>query len=283
MDARHISQEQADEYAIGALEPDLERGIALHIAECSPCRHLVREAEQIAASISLAVPRRRAPPRLKERVYREAGIRPQSFVRRAIVLAPAAAAIAAVFVAIAAFTGMVSVRGQIQDLRDQNSDLASKVQQAQSQEVEILALSRRLSEEERASFDLKITSQMDRDLVLAMMSPDSQAADIFSTDPSGSGIARLIWDEKEKRVFFVATGLPPRPSGETYHVWVDSGGSFNSVGTFNSDAGGFARFDAELPEGVEGYERAVITIERAGVGERNGTAVFAADLSRFHN
>jgi hypothetical protein len=243
----------------------------------------VREAERLASSIALAAPTRRAPRRLKERVYREAGIRPQGILRRTAFYVPAAAGVAAVFVAVAAFTGMVSVRGQIQDLRDDNAQLASKVEQAQSQEVELLALSRRISEEERASFDLKITAQLDRDLVLAMMSPESKAADIFPVGDEGNAIARLIWDEKEQRVFFVATGLPARPSGETYHIWVKANGAYHSVGTFNSDASGFARFDARLPEGLDGYDQAVITIERAGAGEREGGAVFVADLSRFRN
>lgn len=50
MPGEHITQEQADEFAIGSLEPALERAIALHLAECAACRDIVRDSERLAAS-----------------------------------------------------------------------------------------------------------------------------------------------------------------------------------------------------------------------------------------
>ena len=53
MPGEHISQEQADEFAIGSLEAPLERAIALHLAECPACRDIVRDSERLAATFAL--------------------------------------------------------------------------------------------------------------------------------------------------------------------------------------------------------------------------------------
>ena len=283
MDAVHLSQEQADEFAIGSLEPELERPIALHVAECGACRDLVRAAERVAAALALGVPPRRAPHRLRKRVWASAGLQGPGIFHRLATIAPAAAGIAASIVAIAAFTGMVSVRGQIHDIRQRNANLQDQIDSTLSQKVQIAALVQRVSEEERTSTELRQAARADHDLFVAMMSPESDIAEVLSVDPGASAVGRLIWDNEQKRVWFVASQLPRRPTGETYQVWVSSGGRYFSLGTFNSDESGFARYDTTLPQGLQRYETAVVTIERSGgAPERSGNAVFVTDLSRLH-
>lgn len=276
----HITQEEADEYAIGALDFDLVRMVALHLAECAICRETVRDAERVAAIFALAAPQRRAPKRLRQRVMRSAGLERAGPLRRVVIVAQAAAGIAAVFVAIAAFTGMVSVRGQVGDLRDKNDHLQTQIDDALSQKVEIAALTRGLDEAERNSDQLKRAAQEDRNLLLALMSPKSDVADVFTKDESATSIGRLVWDEDQKRVWFVASDLAQRPKGETYQLWANSGGKFYSLGVFAPDASGFARYQTTVPQGLKSYESAVVTIERAGgSNERSGPSVFVADLS----
>lgn len=283
MDSVHISQEQADEFAVGALGETNEREIRLHIADCPDCRELVHQAVALASSLALSVPTLRPSSGLRTRVWREAGIQRPGPFRRAIAFVPAAAGVGAVLVAVAAFTGMVSVRGQIDDLRQQNTDLQDRIQESQSQKVEIAALSQRITDAERLSFELKQAARGDRDLLIALMAPESDIAEVVSVDSNASPVGRLVWDEEQKRVWFVASRLPALPTGETYQIWVNSGGRYHSLGTFNSDASGFARYDTTVPQGIKGYESAVVTIERSGGSfERSGRAVFVTDLSRFH-
>ncbi len=278
----HISQEQADEYAIGALEPEIERLIALHLAECATCRDIVRDSERLALALTLSVPSRKPPRKLRSRVFQSAGIARPSPLRRAWSLGRAAAGLAAVIVAIAAFTGMVSVRSQIDHLRDDNRDLQGQVSRALSQEVEIAALTRRLGDAERTAFELDQATSEDRDLLLALLSPTSDVAEVVSVDEKSTSIGRLVWDEDQKRVWFVAAGLDQLPAGETYQIWVSTGGRYVSIGTFNSDSQGFARYGTWLPQGLKTYESAVVTIERDdGAPERSGPSVFVSDLSRF--
>ena len=197
-------------------------------------------------------------------------------------MATAGAGIAAVIVAIAAFTGMVSVRGQIRSLRHENLVLQDEINDALSQKVELAAVTRRLTQEERTSAELLQSAQGDRDLVLALLSPDSDVAEVFSVNESVAAVGRLVWDEQQKKVWFVASRLTQLPEGQTYQVWVNSGGRYVGLGTFNADVSGFARFSAVVSQGLQSYETAVITVERApGAPERTGPSVFVTDLSRI--
>jgi hypothetical protein len=121
-----------------------------------------------------------------------------------------------------------------------------------------------------------------RDLLLAMLSPKSDVADVYSPDDNTAAIGRLIWNDEQKRVWFVADNLPARPANQTYQIWVSSGGKYTSLGTFAPDATGFARYVAIVPQGMKSYDTAVVTIEEAGgASQRSGPFVFSANLSRF--
>lgn len=285
MAGQHITQEQADEYAIGSLDPALERAVSLHLAECHACRGMAHDAESLVSLVALNAPRRRPSPSLRARVLRNAGITRPGPLRRAFTLGRSAAGLAAVLVAVAAFTGMLTVKDQVGDLRQQNAGLQTQIDDALSQKVELAALTRKLNDQERLAADLEERSRDDRELNLAFMSPQSDVAAVTSLDATGHAIGRLVWDSEQKRVWFVASELSPRPPGETYQIWVNSGGRYYSLGTFAPDESGFARYETVVPEGLSTYESAVVTIERAGGSPlREGpTVFFVADLSRLRN
>ncbi|MGH2634304.1 MAG: hypothetical protein ACRDG3_12905, partial [Tepidiformaceae bacterium] len=187
--AAHITPEEADEYAIGAMEPVAADAVAAHIAECDACRPIVRESERVASALALSAPLHRSPAALKARVLSETGLsfeapqkkrRSRFLLRRAIQLAPAVGGIAAVTVAIMAFTGMVSVRGQVHDLQHQNADLQTQIQSTLSEKVQIGAITKRLTDAEKANAEQGQDAQADHDLLLAMLSPQSVVADVYT-------------------------------------------------------------------------------------------------------
>jgi anti-sigma-K factor RskA len=276
----HLTQEQADEYAIGSLEPELERAIALHLAECPACRDIVRDAERLAALLAVSQPVRRASPRLRQRVLTAAGIRKPGPAWRAFTIGRAAAGLAAIIVAAGAFSGMLGLRTQVNALRSQNADLQRQIDEALSQKVALAALTQKLEDQEAVAAELRETLKSDSELFI---SPSSQVAAVVSVDPSRGSIGRLVWDDDQKRVWFVASQLRQLPPGETYQLWVNSGGRYYSLGTFAPDDAGFARYETRLPEGITSYDTAVVTIERAGGSPtREGPAVFfVTDLSRL--
>ncbi len=284
MERFHVTPEQADEFAIGSLPAELDAAVRLHIDECDVCASLVAESRRIASALLLIVPRRSAPPGLKRRVFQSAGITRPGAIARTVKWATAGAGVAAAAVAILALTGMLSVRGDIHDLRSENATLASRLDDALAQKVEIAALSRQLDEQARRATDLLIAAQGDRELMLALLSPDSQIAEVYAVDDglSGAAIGRFIWDDAQKKVWFIASRLRSLDQGQTYQLWVNAAGRYQTLGTFNSDNVGFARYTTLVPQGLKGYDSVVITVESAPGGEeRQGPSVFVADLSEL--
>jgi hypothetical protein len=279
----HLTPETADEFSVGALDEPAAEAVAGHIAVCEPCARLVAESDRVAAALLFAIPRTQPPPSLRRKVFRRAGIlRPGPFVWGAR-LVTAGAGIAAIAIAAAAFTGMVSMRGDIQDLNDENVRLESQLDDALSQRVEIAALTRKLDDQAQDSADLRYAARLDRDLLLALLSPDSKVAEVYSVDRTSVALGRLIWDPDQGRVWFVASRLQQLTDGQTYQLWVDAGGTYVRLGSFNADDSGLARFQTLVPQGVDGYSNAVVTIEQGVVAQRSGPTVFVADLSSFSN
>ncbi len=271
----HISQEMADEFAIGSLEQEMERLVALHAAECVRCREVVFEAERVAASLGMGVPLAPAPPRLKKKVLVGTGLRRPGVLHYAAKLTPMAAGLAAIIVAAASFTGMVSLRGQVSDLKQENLVLRDDIRDVASQEVQIYAATQRLAEMDAKFNKLEISSAADRQLIAAMMSPESKFADVTPQVDAGNPIGRLIWEEDQERLWFVADKLPQLPTGQTYQIWVDINGDWQSLGTFNSDTAGTATYVRNVPGGLGRYASAVVTIETIGGSPgREGQAVF---------
>ncbi|MCC7366722.1 MAG: anti-sigma factor [Dehalococcoidia bacterium] len=275
----HLSQEQADEFALGSLEPEVAALVRLHIEECEPCRQLVSDGQWVASMIGMSAPPVEAPSHLKGRVLGAAGIRRSPF-QTVVRFTPAATAAAAIIVALASLAGLVSLRGQVGDLRDENASLDAQIDTAIAQRVEITALTRRLADGERASSEIEAAARGDRALLLALLSPESQVAEIVPLDETVPTVGRLVWDNTQKKVFFVAMSLPAVGQDETYQLWVSADGRFFSLGTFGPDDSGFVRYETTLPQDLKSYESAVVTIERAGgSSSRAGRTVMVTDLS----
>lgn len=280
--AGHITQDQADEYAIGSLDPGGAALVEAHVASCPACAAILSESERASAALILGIPRKSPPSSLRRRVMRSAGIARPGPLTIAVRLVTAGAGIAAVVLAVAALTGMFSLRDQVRDLRQTNSELRTRIDDALSQKVEIAALTQGLSREERRSAQFHLDAQRDRDLLIALLSPEADVADVYPVTEGSGAIGRLVWDESQKKVWFVASHLETLPPGQTYQVWVNSAGRYVSLGTFSPDASGFARYETLVPQGLKTYESAVVTVERApGSVERSGPSVFASDLSRL--
>lgn len=279
MDTPHITEEQADEFAIGAMEPPLAAFVSLHASDCAECGRRLAASREAAAALFAGLPRARPPARLRKRTLRATGILSPGPLTWAARIATASAGLAAVFIAIAAFTGMVSIRGQVRDLRDENARLDSEVSDLRSQEVQIAALTQEVEDQRRRNLELQLAGEGNRDLLVAMLSPGAGIAEVFPVGDRTRAIGRFVWDPSQRKAYFIAAGLEPLRDGRTYQLWVNASGRFQSLGVFNSDDAGFARFVTLVPEGVDTYESALVTIEKPGAEEREGPSVFVADLA----
>jgi anti-sigma-K factor RskA len=275
---RHLTQELADEFSVGAMDESAAEAVSVHISVCEGCARLVAESDRVAAALLLGVPRTPPSPELRKRVFRRAGIAKPAPLVWATRLLTAGTGIAAVVIAVAALTGMVSLRSQVRDLEEDNVRLQDQVTTALSQRVEIAALTIKLDDQAREALELQSAAKLDRDLLIALLSPESKIAFVYPTDASPVAIGRFIWDPEQLRAWFIASRLPMLEEGQTYQLWVDGDGTFISLGRFNADASGFARFQALIPQGIEAYTQAVVTIESENSDQRQGTTIFVANL-----
>ena len=281
MEIAHINEETADEYAIGALDPALGRLVVLHAADCRPCRVLIARSEETAAALALALPSESPSPRVRRRVQREIGIGRPGVIVRVARRVPAAAAVASVAVAIVAFTGMVLIRDNLAAVQRSNAGLQVQVDEALNQQVEIATLQQRLSDEELRTFELATAARGDRELLSTVLSDNSQVVTAF-TPSLTNALGVLVWDPTKSTLYFVADGIYPRQDGRSYQIWVNESGTFRSLGTFEPDDTGFVRYKTRLPEGIDGYQSAIVTLEREGGADtRTGPSVFVTDLSRL--
>jgi hypothetical protein len=277
----HITAEQADEFAIGALEPDLEQAVRLHIMGCVECSALVDDALLVAAHLALTAPPRPAPQTLRRNVMVAAGIASPRLAARLTSMFQAAAGIAAVSIAVAALAGMLMTRNQLQDLREENNDLQVRIDDIDSAEVEIFALTQRLANAEQLAAQMRRDASLDNELMAAIMNPNSQTAEV-TTIRGNASLGRLIWEPDQSRVWFVAQRLPRLAENETYQLWMQSpSGEYVSAGNFNSDESGAVIFRRFIGEGITSYSAAVVTREVSGADQKQGPSVFfVADLNR---
>jgi anti-sigma-K factor RskA len=55
-------------HAMRSLDPDDERAVAAHLADCDRCRRMLADFEGVSASLAYAAPRATPPPELRERL-----------------------------------------------------------------------------------------------------------------------------------------------------------------------------------------------------------------------
>ena len=177
----------------------------------------------------MSSPLKRPPSHLKDRVLAAAGIRRPGPLRRVAGYARAAAGIAAVFVAVAAFTGMVWMRGEMSSLRDDDERLQRKIDEALSQEVEIAALTRKLDDQEKEAARLADAATGDQDLIVALLSNNTRIADVVPAAEDSTSIGRLVWAGDQKVPLPpIRTALPatrqssPKASPATTPRWSPS-------------------------------------------------------------
>ena len=277
----HITQEQADEYAIGSLEPEMERVVSLHLAECPACRDVARDSERLASRLGMSTPivPPAAPARLRRKVLTSAGIDRPSLQYRAFTYARTVTGVAAAVIALLAFTAMLGLRGQVTGLREQNAAFQLELDDFRSARIEVAALTDQVSEQARANALAEANARQDRELQVALLSPDAQTAEVTSITDDNQAVGRIVWDGAQNKLWFVATNLEHLDFGRTYQIWVNNDGRYVRLGTFNPDTTGFIRFSTEIPQGLADYDSAAVTIEKAGGSEeRTSAPVLVANL-----
>jgi hypothetical protein len=253
-DPGHISEEDADEYILGLLDAETAARIGQHSAACAICQARLDDAGGIAGQIALAAPIHRAPPQLKLRVLREAGIVRQPAWRRVLQHPGAVAAAVAVIIALGSLAGVLLLQSQVDDLKHDNSQLRAQLNNS--------------------------GNSSNQALLTALLSPGSVMAPIVSTKSGSPPAGRLVWNDEQQKCWLVFDKLPALPPGETYQLWADSEGTFWSLGAFTTHKTGVIQYTADVSHDIADYTSAVVTVEKAGGSDTmTGAPIYRADLT----
>ena len=230
---------------LGADRAELEA----HLREgCVQCEELLADLRTAATALAEGTPPVAPPPGLKDRILASLGpSRAPASTGSATawrVLAAAAALFAILF-------GLddARLRRQREELKSQTSQLASRLQSAETELAQRVLRARVLE-----SDDVRM-------LVLG------------GKDPQPRARARVFWSERARRGVLVADNLAPLPPDRQYELWVFVKGKPINAGVFDADPQGRALFEStDFPE--PGAENFAVTIEpRGGVPAPTGPIV----------
>jgi anti-sigma-K factor RskA len=258
--------ELAELAPLGLLEPDQERLLSAHLrAGCVDCANLydlgVRSAD-VMALVEDAVqpdPQRRAAllsavagPRAGRQVVPRSGWR--------VALPALAAGIALLLAAGSLLSARRAEREAAQTVRLARAELDARVAEG---DAKLAALSARVSDFEAAV--ARIGDAQVRQVTLAGDAAFQGAS------------ARVVVDPAGHQVLLLASRLPPAPAGRTYQLWVIVSGASESLGVFDSDAGGRALHVESRPLELSGDFSVAISVEPAGgVPQPTGPIVLAS-------
>ena len=210
IDCEHV-RELLDAYALGATEPADSKAVEEHVADCVRCWDELSTGQHTAALIALTVPIAQAPPRLEQRIMARAQRERSPKLERApfwqrLRTWPAAAGVLGV-ASVTALSVSAVLGFQVQDLRDQNSDLEAQLSSTTT------ALSKQL-----ADTNEQLAEQRSISTVLS----DDAHEQIAISPPGGNGIAEAYytWSSESHKGFLICDNLPALNPGDVYQVWV---------------------------------------------------------------
>jgi anti-sigma-K factor RskA len=230
---------------LGADRTELEA----HLREgCARCEELLADLRTAATALAAGAPPVAPPPDLRDRILASLGPSRASAPARSPTAWRVLAAAAALFAVLVGLDD-ARLRRQREELRSQTSQLASRLQSAETELAQRVLRARVLESE-----DVRM-------LVLGGKDPQPQAR------------ARVFWSERARRGVLVADNLEPLPSDRQYELWVFVKGKPINAGVFDVDPQGRALVEStDFPE--PGAENFAVTIEpRGGVPAPTGPIV----------
>jgi hypothetical protein len=218
--------ETLDAYAIGATLDDETSSIETHVASCVGCWSELEKARETASLISLTVPMRQAPDRLRERIISTAqretspgqGGKRRGFLERLGLGWPAAAGAMGV-ASVAAIAFGLSMQQQVDDLQAENSTLQASLR------AETFDLGQQLAETE---------ARVDEQEVLLAVAADEEATEteIEPALQSMEAGAHYTYSSDARAGVVECYGMQPLPPGKLYQMWVVAEDGTHPVATF---------------------------------------------------
>jgi anti-sigma-K factor RskA len=200
-------------FLLGALTDAEAAEVRAHIATCAECAAEARTMQAVTDEIAWSVEPIDPPPAVRASVMAavaaqqpRGSVAPRG-VKAMRLRAPWLAAAAAIVLAIGFGAYSVRLRGRVQSLQLQLSDVL----------VQIQVGDQRVAQARLAAADAA------RQLSV-IAAPDAAQVALKGQPAAPGASARVLWS-RSRGLLFSATGLPPLPAGQTYQLWIISGRS----------------------------------------------------------
>jgi anti-sigma-K factor RskA len=240
--------EQAEIYALGALDDDERRQIEAHLAEgCRVCAERIRETSEAVTILARALHQEAPPAALRTRLMEaidadedafetEGGAEDGPPIRRA----PRWAWWAGWATALAAAALLLVVGFSLSKTQEELERLRGRVAILQEELTEREATLRFLSD------------------------PNVRYVSLAGLPASPGASGWLLWNPEIRQGLFLARGLPAAPPDRTYELWGIAGAEPVPAGVFKVDSAGRALF--RLPPLLETkpFDTFAVTLEPAG-------------------
>jgi anti-sigma factor RsiW len=207
--------ELIDAYALGALEKAEAEALERHVADCLSCWEELNKSQRTAALLSLTVPVKEAPPRLRARILTEAQ-REDGHVpvwRKLIPVSRRSAVPALAFAGVGALVFTVFLQAQLSDLRGDKNHLSDELSVASSE------------------------LDQQRQILAVLSAEDAQKVAIKPAALRSSAEGVYNWSRNNDAGFIVCRNFPDLAPGRVYQVWFVTGSKTEPVATFLPEDG----------------------------------------------
>lgn len=268
--------ENAELYAFGGLD-EIERArFEQHVADgCAQCEVVLRENQDVATQLLLAVAPLRPAESLRERLF--ARVRAYELSSAAAHAAPddraragrlgwrfarqplAAAAGVLLVLGLSVFSATLAVR--LAREREARADLEEGL--AYEESISWALVRETESERSRRMALEQRMAGLDR-IVSALEAPLARSLALAGQGEFHRATAKAYLEPESGRLILYAHNLPPVPDGRTYQIWVIVANEPRSVGMFRSDSAGEAKYDAGRLQDLHGPVTVSVTLESEG-------------------
>jgi anti-sigma-K factor RskA len=240
-------------YALDAVSDRERREFEMHLEACPACAEEVRSLRAAAAELAAAVPYRRPPAELRNRVLASIETSAQSAPSTSGTASTSSRA--AWWLAAAASVAAVAIGAYAATLRSQVNLLEGELRVAR---VQAAAAQQQLAQAQR---DIRLVNVSTG--ILA--APDVVRVDLRGQGRAPNASARAFWSPS-RGVLFTAAALPALPATQVYQLWIVTDGGPVGAGLLAPDASGASMILGETNAPVA--KAFAVTIERAGGVEK---------------
>jgi len=238
------SLEQADLYALGALDGRELAEFEAHLATCAICTERLRETREALVTLPRSLPPVAPPPALRARIVERVAAEPR------VTPAPARRRPERRRTRVIWWAGWAGLAAAAALLLVVNAQLRATRQELQALQGRVATLQTVLAQREEA---LRFLSD-----------PNVRYVSLGGLKPTPEASAWLLWNPTSRQGLLLARGLPAAPPGKAYELWALAGSQPVPAGVFGVDERGRALFRLpQLPAG-QTFDAFAVTLEPAG-------------------